>query len=122
MTMRWLALLALLLPLGAAALPGRVAVVAGANQGAQGRPKLWFAEKDAERFERTLLELGDFPPGGVELLRAPTAAAFREALARAEGKVQAARAAGERTLLLVFYSGHAGAGGLELGNERIGYE
>jgi hypothetical protein len=120
--MRLLVALALLLPLAAAALPGRVAVVAGMNQGAAGRPKLWFAEKDAERFERTLLELGDFSPDGVELLRAPTAAAFREALARAETRVQAARAGGERTLLLVFYSGHAGAGGLELGSERIGYD
>jgi len=119
---RLLAALALTLPLAAGALPGRVAVVAGMNQGAAGRPKLWFAEKDAERFERALLELGDFSPDGVELLRGPTAATFREALARAEARVQAARAGGERTLLLIFYSGHAGAGGLEFGADRVGYD
>ncbi len=119
---RLLATLALTLPLSAAALSGRVAVVAGMNQGAAGRPKLWFAEKDAERFERALVELGDFPPDGVELLRGPTAATFREALVRAEARVQAARASGERTLLLVFYSGHAGAGGLEFGADRVGYD
>jgi hypothetical protein len=117
-----LATLLLALPLAATAVPGRVAVVAGMNQGASGRPRLWFAEKDAERFERALLELGDFSPDGVELLRGPTAGAFREALARAETRVQAARASGERTLLLVFYSGHAGAGGLEFGQERVGYD
>jgi hypothetical protein len=92
------------------------------NQGAAGRPRLWFAEKDAERFERALVELGDFSPDSVELLRGPTAAAFREALARAEARVQAARTSGERTLLLVFYSGHAGAGGLEFGADRVGYD
>jgi hypothetical protein len=119
---RLLAALALALPLAAPALSGRVAVVAGMNQGAPGRPRLWFAEKDAERFERALVELGDFPADGVELLRGSTAGAFRQALARAELRVQAARAAGERTLLLVFYSGHAGAGGLEFGAERVGYD
>jgi hypothetical protein len=119
---RLLAALLLAVPLAAGALSGRVAVVAGMNQGASGRPKLWFAEKDAERFERALLELGDFSPDGVQLLRGPTAGAFREALARAEVRVRAARASGERTLLLVFYSGHAGAGGLEFGAERVGYD
>jgi len=119
---RLLATLALALPLAAGAVPGRVAVVAGMNQGAPGRPRLWFAERDAERFERALVELGDFSPDGVELLRAPTAASFREALARAELRIQAARASGERTLLLIFYSGHAGAGGLEFGPDRVGYD
>ena len=115
--------LALLLGLPAvASAGGRVAVVAGMNQGAAGRPRLWFAEKDAERFERTLVELGDFALEGVELLRGPTATAFREALGRAEQKIQAARAGGERTLLVIFYSGHAGAGGLELGSENVGYD
>jgi hypothetical protein len=119
---RLVATLALALPLAAGAVPGRVAVVAGVNQGAAGRPVLWFAEKDAERFERALVELGDFSADGVALLRGPTAGAFREALARAEAQVKAARATGERTLLLVFYSGHAGSGGLEFGAERVGYD
>jgi hypothetical protein len=116
------AALALALPLLAGATPGRIAVVVGMNQGAEGRPRLWFAEKDAERFERALVELGDFSADAVELLRGPTAGAFRQALVRAEARVQAARASGERTLLLVFYSGHAGAGGLEFGAERVGYD
>jgi hypothetical protein len=116
------ALLALLVPLAAGALGGRVAVVAGSNQGALAREKLWFAEKDAERFERALLELGDFSPEQVELQRGLGAAAFRQALARAEVKVQAARAAGEKTLLVVYYSGHAGGAGLEFGNERLSFD
>lgn len=113
---------ALLLPLAAQASTGRVAVVAGANAGSAARAKLWFAEKDAERFERALRELGDFAPDQVELQRGQGAEAFRQALARAEQKVKVARAAGEKTLLVVYYSGHAGGGGLEFGNERVSYD
>jgi len=119
---RLLAALALAAPLLAGAVPGRIAVVAGVNQGAASRPRLWYAEQDAERLQRTMVELGDFQPDAVELLRGPGAAAFREALGRAEARVRAARASGERTLLVVFYSGHAGAGGLEFGAERVGYD
>lgn len=116
------ALAALLLPLAAGALSGRVAVVAGVNQGSPARAKLWFAEKDAERFERALKELGDFQPDHVELQRGLGVEAFRQALGRAEAKVSAARAAGERTLLVVYYSGHAGGAGLEFGHERFSYD
>jgi hypothetical protein len=120
---RGLAALALLLaPLAAPAVPGRVAVVAGVNEGAPSRARLWFAEKDAERFGRALMELGDFGPDQVEIQRGLGADAFRQALARAEARLEAARAAGERTLLVVYYSGHAGAGGLEFGPDRIGYD
>ncbi|HET9555453.1 MAG TPA: caspase family protein [Anaeromyxobacteraceae bacterium] len=114
--------LALLVPLAAGAVQGRVAVVAGSNQGAPGRAKLWFAEKDAERFERALRELGDFNTDQVELQRGQGAEAFRQALGRAEEKVKAARAAGEKTLLIVYFSGHAGNGGLEFANDRVTYD
>ena len=117
-----IALAALLGPLAAGAAPGRVAVVVGANHGASTRAKLWFAEKDAERFERALRELGDFAPDQVELQRGQGVEAFRQALGRAEVKVKAARAAGEKTLLVVYYSGHAGGGGLEFGDERFSYD
>jgi len=116
------AVAALLLPLAAGALSGRVAVVAGVNQGSPARAKLWFAEKDAERFERALKELGDFQPDHVELQRGLGVEAFRQALGRAEAKVKAAREAGEKTLLVVYYSGHAGGAGLEFGNERLSFD
>jgi hypothetical protein len=117
-----LAAAALAAPLAATALPGRVAVLAGVNVGAPERAKLWFAERDAQRLERTLRELGEFQEDQLELLRGPSAGAFREALRRAEQKIAAARAAGTKTLLLVYFSGHAGAGGLEFGAERVSYD
>lgn len=114
-------LLALLLPLPAAA-AARFAVVVGNDVGAPGRPRLWFAEKDAERFRDTLLELGDFAPDRALLLRGDTVAQVREALAGVEARIEAARRAGERPLLVFYYSGHAGAGGLELGSGKLGFD
>jgi hypothetical protein len=114
-------LAALLLPLQAAA-AARFAVVVGSNVGAPGRPKLWFAEKDAERFRATLLELGDFAEERALLVRGGSAARVREALAGVEARIAVARQAGERPLLIFYYSGHAGPGGLELGPDRLGFD
>jgi hypothetical protein len=116
-----LLLAALALPAAAGA-AGRFAVVAGCNEGAPGRPKLWFAEKDAERFHRTLHELGGFDEERVVMVRGPRADAFRDALAVTEARVAAARARGEGALLVVYFSGHAGPGGLEFGAQRVGYD
>jgi hypothetical protein len=117
---RWL-LLALLVP--APALPAaRFAVVVGSNAGAAGRPPLWFAEKDAERFRQTILELGEFAEDRVVLLRGVGAARVREALAATEAKMALARQGGERPLLVFYYSGHAGPAGMELGAERLGFD
>ena len=100
----------------------RFALVVGSDVGATGRSRLWFAESDAQRFGATLRELGDFTPDRVTVLRTPTAAEFRAALETMEARIRTARDGGERPLLVVYFSGHAGAGGLELGNERIGFD
>ncbi len=117
------ALLALLLvaPLQAAA-ASRFAVVVGSNAGATGRPRLWFAEQDAERFRRTLVELGEFAEDRVVLLRGVGTARVREALAATEARVARARAGGEHPLFLFYFSGHASSGGLELGDERLSFD
>jgi hypothetical protein len=115
------ACVALALPCAARA-AARFAVVVGNNEGATGRARLWFAEKDAERFARALRELGDFAPERVVLLQGATPSAVRETLAATEARIASARAAGERALLVLYFSGHAGAQGLELGDQRIGYD
>lgn len=99
----------------------RFAVVAGNDVGGANRARLWFAEKDADRVARALVELGDFPAGQVTVLRGKGSAELKAALEDVERRLKAARAAGERTLLLVYYSGHAGERGLELGDDRLGY-
>ncbi len=100
----------------------RFAVVAASNEGAPGRPHLWFAEKDAARFLAALEEIGGFPADHVALVRGPDARALRSAFARVDVDVAASRARGERPLLVVYYSGHAGPGGLELGAEKVTYD
>ncbi len=116
-----LAALALLLaPLAGRA--ERFAVVVGNDRGDAARPKLWFAEKDAERIHRALREIGDFDADGTVLLRGKGAGSVRAAVRSLEPKIQAAREKGERTLLVVYYSGHAGAGGLEMGGEKLPFD
>ena len=110
-----------LAPAGASA-AARYAVVVGSNAGSTGRPALWFAEKDAERFRRVLVELGEFPPENVQLLQGPTASRVRAAVATAQAALERASAAGEHPLFLFYFSGHAAAGGVELGAERLSFD
>jgi hypothetical protein len=114
------ALLALALP--ALAHAGRFAVIAGNDRGDAARPRLWFAEKDAERMHRTLRELGELDAGGTILLQGKGPAAMTEAIRALEPRILASRQAGERTMLFVYYSGHAGAGGLEMGQEKLSFD
>ena len=110
-----------LAPAAGRAASSRFAVVVGQNQGAPGQPALWFAERDAERFSRTLTELGDFDADRVVLVREASLARVREALAGTEARMAAARARGEHPLLVFYFSGHADAQGLELGAERLSF-
>src|SRR5918911_361550 len=104
---------ALLLPALGAAGPGRFAVVAGNNVGAAGRAKLWFAENDADRFHKALHELGDFAEEHVAVVKGGSAGAFRDALANVERQVAEVAKHGEKPLPVVYFSRHAGPGGLE---------
>lgn len=117
-----LALAALLLAAPLVASAGRFAVVAGNDHGDASRPRLWFAERDAERMYRALKELGDFDRDGTVLLRGKGPAALSKAVKELEPRIRASAAKGERTLLVVYYSGHASQGGLEMGGEKLSYD
>lgn len=106
-------------PAGAAA---RFAIVVGNDTGAAGRQKLYFAEKDADRVRATLLELGGFTDDRIVVLKGRDASALREAFAATDARIRSARRAGESALLLVYFSGHAGSVGLELGGDRFNYD
>ena len=105
-----------------AAAAARFAIVVGNDAGSSGRPRLYFAEKDADRVRRALVELGDFSEDRVVVLRGRGVQALREAMAATEAKVELARRGGERTLVVVYFSGHAGSVGLELGAETLPYD
>jgi len=110
-------LLALMLaaPLGTAPPSSRVAIVASAST-ADGQPSLHYADRDADRMEAVLRDLGGFDR--IERLRDPRPQALRAALERVE---QAA--ARDPALQLVFYySGHADEYGLLVGSERFPFD
>ncbi len=114
-----LAALCVAAPAGAAQ---RFAVIAGNDEGGQGRARLWFAERDADRMAEALRELGDFSAANVVLLRGKSADEVRSAVSSLAPKILAAKTGGERTLLFFYYSGHAGASGLELGSSRLKFD
>jgi len=112
---------AALWPALAAPVSARFAVAVGENQGTPGQAALWFAERDAERFARTLEELGDFDRDHVLLLRGASLSRVREALAAVQGMAAEAQRRGEHPLLVFYFSGHADGQGMELGPDRLAF-
>jgi len=114
----------LLLPdLAVAATPAgrRIALVVGANRGADRVPLRW-AVADAERFAGLLTEMGGVAPADCIVLREPTRRALLDGLAVVRGRASEPRAGGGRTEVVVYYSGHADEKGLLLGNETFSYQ
>jgi Caspase domain len=94
----------------------RFAVVVGNNLGAAEDGPLRYAEADAARLAAVLREVGDVRPTNLILLRGEDADTVRRTLIAVNERV---RAAGDQTVLLVFYSGHADAQALHLGSSRL---
>ena len=113
----------LLLPGLAAAATGvparRIALVVGANRGADRVPLRW-AVADAERFASLMTEMGGVAPGDCIVLREPTRRALLDGLAVVRGRASEPRAGG-RAEVVVYYSGHADEKGLLLGRETLSY-
>jgi hypothetical protein len=94
----------------------RYAVVIGNNVGVAPEQELRFAEDDADRLARTLIDVGNFAAEDVVTLRGMSVAAVRRALIAMNARV---RESADPSLLLVFYSGHADAQALHLGGEAL---
>jgi uncharacterized caspase-like protein len=113
--------MAWLLPLAAHAV-ARYALLVGSDEGAAGRPRLWYAAQDAHRFAAALTELGDFPREHVTVLEKASLSGVRQALAALDARIEADQKGGDRGLILFYFSGHANEHGLELGSEELSYE
>ncbi|WP_164020423.1 caspase family protein [Pyxidicoccus trucidator] len=100
----------------------RFALVAGNDEGGGDTRPLRFAQDDARKFHSLLQRLGGVAPGDAKLLLNEDSKDFLKALAELEARTREARARGERTALIVYYSGHAKDGSLRLGDSRLGFE
>ena len=98
----------------------RLAVVVGNNAGAGSMPPLRYAESDAGKFSRVLLELGDVTPERLQVLQGKSVRELETALGRAREQAEVIKRAPENRVVLVFYfSGHSDGEGIELGREVL---
>jgi hypothetical protein len=102
-----------------AAATRRFAVVVGCNGGREAGAKLRFAERDAAKMHAVLVELGGVAPGDAALLLGTDAKAVQAALEDVDRRIGAAKARGDQTVLVFYFSGHASGDELELGGSVI---
>ncbi|HEY4186624.1 MAG TPA: caspase family protein [Polyangia bacterium] len=95
----------------------RVAVLVGNNTGEGDEARLRYAEEDAAKMSRVLRDLGGFRPEDLIVLRSEDTEAVRHAIIRANERLRLD--GGRDGMLVVYYSGHADAGGLHLGATRF---
>lgn len=120
--LRYLLLISLAFPLTARAETVRFAVVVGNNAGAGNLPPLRYAESDAGKFARVLLELGDVQAERLQLLQGRPVKELEQALLRVREQVEQVRRAPEnRAVVLFYFSGHSDGEGLELSGELLLY-
>jgi hypothetical protein len=101
----------------------RLAIVAGRNDGAAGRTPLKFAEQDAARVKRALVDVSGVDPSDAKLLKSPTVAQLDEAFAWAKQRIATSKSPRSKALLFVYLSAHGHEGqGVELGDEVLGWD
>lgn len=123
MALRGLVLLLLLLcPAWAGAETTRFALVVGNNAGRSELPPLRFAEADAGKMARVLIELGDVGSENLQLLQGRSAPELEAAIAALHAKVAPFTSSPDsRTVLIFYFSGHSDGEGIEMGNAILPY-
>lgn len=97
----------------------RYAVVIGNNAGADDEQRLRYAESDAQKVQDVLTELGRFAPENTVLLQGKSADAVRSAVISVNDRIRSDVASGDEAVLFVYYSGHADAQALHLGDDEL---
>src|SRR5438105_103968 len=114
--------MSMLIAVAASAQTRRFAVVVGSNAGSAELPPLRYAETDAGKFARVLVEVGEVAEGDLLLLqgreRADLDHAFRLARSRL---MQWATDPSVRTVLLFYFSGHSDGESVMIGPELVSY-
>jgi hypothetical protein len=97
----------------------RFAVIVGNDTGGNDTRPLLYARADARKVHDILTRLGGVAPADAQLVLDGSAQDLLAALALTEKRAADARARGERTALVLYYSGHAKDGALRLGDSRL---
>ncbi len=105
-------------PLYAAGLH-RFALVAGNDTGGADTRPLLYASADARRVHDLFTQVGEVSGEDAHLLLNRNANDFLAALTALESRAAIASSHGERTALIVYYSGHAKDGDLRLGESHL---
>lgn len=100
----------------------RIAIVVGNNAGTGEMPPLRYAESDAGKMARVLVELGDVSADDVMLLQGQRVGAVERAIGEARDRVGLLkRSPDTRTVVYFYFSGHSDGESIELGNEKLAY-
>ena len=98
----------------------RFAVIVGNNRGSVEDVPLRYAEADASRVYDVLLQLGDFSPLNVVLLRGQDAPHVRSALLAVNERIRELSSTPDtQVVLFVYYSGHADGRALHLSGTEL---
>ncbi|HVV86855.1 MAG TPA: caspase family protein [Kofleriaceae bacterium] len=95
------------------------ALVVGSNAPGPGQTELAFAEDDAREVAGVLRDLGGYPATHVTTLLHPSPARLLEAVSALQRDAASETAAGRRVRVFFYYSGHAKASGLSLGQAEL---
>lgn len=97
----------------------RYAVIVGNNSGASDEQRLRYAEADAAKVFDVLTQLGRFAPENAVLLQGESPETVRRVLIAVNDRIRNDVAGGDDAVLFVYYSGHADAERLHLGDEEL---
>jgi hypothetical protein len=95
------------------------ALVVGSNRPGAGQSPLTYAKHDADRFRAVLTELGGIMPGRIRTLYDPSAETLKTTLEALGQEMSRHRDADEPTSFVFYYSGHARATAINLGDTEL---
>lgn len=100
----------------------RLAIVVGNNAGTGEMPPLRYAESDAGKMARVLVELGDVSAEDVMLLQGQGVNQVERAITEARDRVAFFKKSPDvRTVVFFYFSGHSDGEAIELGHEKLAY-
>lgn len=110
------------LPLVADGATRRLAIVVGNNAGVGVLPPLRYAESDAGKVARVLVELGDVASKDLFLLQGQGPRDLERVLEDVKERVQFLKQQPDvRSMLMFYFSGHSDGESIEMGKERVAF-